>query len=67
VAAPAPAPQPEVAAKVETPVAQLARTGPPEVALALAGVGLFLVGYGTVLMNLDAVPALVAARGRRRR
>ena len=65
VAAPAPV-TPEVAAKVETPVAQLARTGPPQIVLAFAGVGLFLVGYGVVLMNLDVVPALVAARSRRR-
>lgn len=65
VAAPAPV-TPEVAAKVETPVAQLARTGPPEIVLAFAGLGLFLVGYGVVLMNLDVVPAFVAARSRRR-
>ncbi len=63
-----PAPTPEVAAKVETPVAQLANTGPPELVLAFFGAGLFLVGYGIVLLNLEAAgPALAWARNRTRR
>ena len=57
----------EQGAGQQAPVAQLANTGPPELVLAFFGAGLFLVGYGMVLLNLDAAaPALAWARSRGR-
>ncbi len=56
---------PEVRVVVERPPAQLALTGPSELVLAGLGSGLFLLGYGVVLTNVDAaVRAREWARGR---